>query len=402
MGKRKRHEAEKKPSPSVKQQQPMTQPHKELSPLVKPLEKASVATTRQESTVKRKAPEKDNQSQSHISQPLKKRKLTGIDKERLKQALSKSRNTPATAQSAATSLSPASNTKTKPTTTPSSQLNASSLKRPTSAAKSTNASSAPSSLSTLQQQMQKKLAGAKFRWINEILYTKESNEAVQIFGEKPEMFDIYHTGFRSQVESWPTNPIDIFITYLRTKSSHTVVADMGCGEGKIAQTLHNQMTIHSFDLASPNEFVITCDISKVPLKPSTVDVVIFCLSLMGTNFMDFIREAHRIMKPKGELKIAEVVSRFPDIDRFVDALKEVGFTLVRKDDSNKMFILFDFVKDGAGTQKVVKKGGQSAKNKGGSGEGKKGKGGKEGKAGKTGNTGGDAAPLLKPCVYKKR
>ena len=29
-----------------------------------------------------------------------------------------------------------------------------------------------------------------------------------------------------------------------------------------------------------------------------LDAAVFCLSLMGTNFMDFIREAHRTLKPK--------------------------------------------------------------------------------------------------------
>jgi hypothetical protein len=37
---------------------------------------------------------------------------------------------------------------------------------------------------------------------------------------------------------------------------------------------------------------------------------VFCLSLMGTNLADFIREAHRIMKRNGRLKIVEVGSRF--------------------------------------------------------------------------------------------
>ena len=35
---------------------------------------------------------------------------------------------------------------------------------------------------------------------------------------------------------------------------------------------------------------------QVPLKPASVDVVVFCLSLMGTNLVDFLREAHRVLK----------------------------------------------------------------------------------------------------------
>lgn len=45
-------------------------------------------------------------------------------------------------------------------------------------------------MTTLQQKMHKKLAGAKFRWINEQLYTTDSSAAVHLFQEKPEMFQI--------------------------------------------------------------------------------------------------------------------------------------------------------------------------------------------------------------------
>jgi ribosomal RNA-processing protein 8 len=37
---------------------------------------------------------------------------------------------------------------------------------------------------------------------------------------------------------------------------------------------------------------------QVPLANDTLDAAVFCLSLMGTNFMQFIREAHRTLKPK--------------------------------------------------------------------------------------------------------
>jgi len=74
------------------------------------------------------------------------------------------------------------------------------------------------------------------------------------------------------------------------------VADMGCGDAKIAQSVEQK--VHSFDLVSNNKWVTACDIAKVPLKNDSVDVVIFCLSLMGTNLVDFINEAHRILTSK--------------------------------------------------------------------------------------------------------
>ncbi|KAI9091722.1 methyltransferase-domain-containing protein [Phlyctochytrium arcticum] len=253
-------------------------------------------------------------------------------------------------------------------------------------------------LTPLQQKMAKKLAGSKFRWINELLYTSASADAVKLFTSKPEMFDIYHEGFRSQTEGWPVNPVDGFLEWLRGKEGSVVVADMGCGDAKIGRTLKEEgrgVTVHSFDLVKRSEEVTACDIRKVPLKAATVDVVIFCLSLMGTNFLEFLQEAHRILKPGGELRIAEVISRFPDVPAFLRALEEVGFTVNRTDDSNKMFILFECVKGGGGgvasgprpSHKNSKK--KNARPKQDDGAGKK-----------TDEKG--PAVLLKPCIYKRR
>ena len=47
-----------------------------------------------------------------------------------------------------------------------------------------------------------------------------------------------------------------------------------------------------------NEFVEVCDMANVPLEDESVDVAVFCLSLMGTNFLNFIAEACRYTKLK--------------------------------------------------------------------------------------------------------
>ncbi|ORY43335.1 hypothetical protein BCR33DRAFT_698067 [Rhizoclosmatium globosum] len=234
-------------------------------------------------------------------------------------------------------------------------------------------------LTDLQAKMKKTLSGGRFRMINEQLYTTTSDIAVELFKEAPETFDIYHEGFRAQVELWPSNPVDHFIQTLSAakipKTKPLVIADMGCGEAALARSLLSQnthekqkFTVHSFDLASPNEFVVACDIRSVPLEDGVCDVVVFSLSLMGTNFIEFLEEAWRILRDGGQLRIAEVVSRFPDIDKFVEALTAIGFKLTKKDASNKMFILFDFLKKG---KKAVEGDDESQ-------------------------------PLLTPCLYRKR
>lgn len=67
-----------------------------------------------------------------------------------------------------------------------------------------------------------------------------------------------------------------------------------------------------------------------------MDVAVFCLSLMGTNFPSYVEEGDRVLRNGGWLVIAEVKSRLDpstggaDICKFVEAICEVGFRLVSK------------------------------------------------------------------------
>jgi len=244
--------------------------------------------------------------------------------------------------------------------------------------------------------------------------------------------------------------------------------------------------VHSFDLVAANERVTACNISRVPLPNASLDVAIFCLSLMGVDFIKFIHEAHRTLKQgsghnedcrqmrerlrlrklsaamthplsllflsllipcvqlcSGSLLISEVRSRFEEagIDVFIRAVKDVGFTLRRKDMRNAMFATLEFVKSNKGAaaaddeedeakeeghQRAGKQQQQQRKKAGGattapnqkqsSGHDRnkaKGKGKQDGGSNKKGGAkfshpvakkGQDAsaAPMLTACIYKKR
>lgn len=228
-----------------------------------------------------------------------------------------------------------------------------------------------SSLSKLQQKFQRKLQGAQFRWINEELYTTDSETSFREITE--EKFRVYHRGFASQVQKWPVNPVRVVAAMLKARGDRKlVVADFGCGDAELALKLERQHSVHSFDLVAPNERVTACDMAHVPLKDASVDVAVFCLSLMGTNLRDFVAEAFRVLKPGGEMIVAEVKSRFEHtsssissggkegrdehepadrtsatttnggIRGFVRAMRKMHFKLLRMDVSNKMFAIFRF------------------------------------------------------------
>jgi ubiquinone/menaquinone biosynthesis C-methylase UbiE len=46
---------------------------------------------------------------------------------------------------------------------------------------------------------------------------------------------------------------------------------------------------------------------------------------MGTDWINMIREARRVLKTDGKLLIAEVTSRFEKVEEFVKLVESVGF-----------------------------------------------------------------------------
>ncbi|XP_010575027.1 PREDICTED: ribosomal RNA-processing protein 8 isoform X2 [Haliaeetus leucocephalus] len=108
--------------------------------------------------------------------------------------------------------------------------------------------------------MEERLLSARFRYINQQLYTSTSQEAARLFQSDPEAFEIYHRGFAQQVRRWPENPVNRIIRYLRRRPASLVVADFGCGDCKIASSVRNK--VHSFDLVPLSPLVTVCDMAK--------------------------------------------------------------------------------------------------------------------------------------------
>ncbi|KAK5089383.1 25S rRNA (adenine645-N1)-methyltransferase [Exophiala xenobiotica] len=197
---------------------------------------------------------------------------------------------------------------------------------------------APPNLTALQAKMRAKLTSARFRHLNETLYTTPSSDALKLFSNSPDLFAEYHAGFSQQVkDSWPQNPVDVYIKTVKARGSlaspvHAsaalpplprrkpgicTIADLGCGDAPLARGLQSvirnlNLKLHNFDLHAPNSLVTKADISALPLRDGEVDIAVFCLSLMGTNWLAFVEEAWRILRGdgKGEVWVAEVKSRF--------------------------------------------------------------------------------------------
>ncbi|XP_061845778.1 ribosomal RNA-processing protein 8 isoform X3 [Colius striatus] len=112
----------------------------------------------------------------------------------------------------------------------------------------------------LRARMEERLRAARFRYINQQLYTSSSRDAARLFQSDPEAFDIYHRGFAQQVGRWPHNPVQRIIRYLRRRPASLVVADFGCGDCKLATSVKNK--VHCFDLVPLSPLVTVCDMAE--------------------------------------------------------------------------------------------------------------------------------------------
>jgi ribosomal RNA-processing protein 8 len=187
-------------------------------------------------------------------------------------------------------------------------------------------------LSALQEKLRKRLESGQFRELNEELYTCTGAQAAAMMRSGPGLFAKYHAGYAEQVRRWPSNPLERVLSFLKSQRADLRVADLGCGEARLSSE-SPQSTVHSFDLVAVNDRVTACDIANLPLKESSVDIAVFCLSLMGTNYGEFLTEARRVLRPSGWVLIAEVASRFEDHDArtFKKAVEALGF---RSDNSH--------------------------------------------------------------------
>ena len=84
-----------------------------------------------------------------------------------------------------------------------------------------------------------------------------------------------------------------------------VIGDFGCGKGELMELL-KENKMYSFDHHNIiDEKIIPCDMKSVPIKDEKLDVAIFSLSIMGTNWPDYIVEAKKCLAKNGFLFIAE-------------------------------------------------------------------------------------------------
>ena len=171
----------------------------------------------------------------------------------------------------------------------------------------------------LQQAQQKKLGG-------NVLMGLTTNGQL-LLQENSQEWAHYPTLYQESRKDWAVIPYEEMIRCCQQRSDYTI-GDFGSGEAKLAEAVSDRHKVYSFDHIAINNNVSACDMAHVPLDDETLDVAIFSLSLMGSNFTDYLREAYRTLKLDGQLHIIESTSRFRDPGQFRTDLEALGFTVI--------------------------------------------------------------------------
>ena len=104
--------------------------------------------------------------------------------------------------------------------------------------------------------------------------------------------------------------------------------------------------VYSFDHVAINSSVFACDMAKTGMDSQILDVAVFSLSLMGTNWHHYLIEAFRLLRSGGLLKIAEPASGW-EKDKFYELKKGIensGFQLLGDARVSSKFVYIDAAK----------------------------------------------------------
>ena len=80
-----------------------------------------------------------------------------------------------------------------------------------------------------------------------------------------------------------------------------------------------------------------------PLNDNETDITVFCLSLWGTNYLDYIKEAYRITSKRGFMYIVEPNDEF-DFGKLKEDIKQIGFNKINETIRGK-FTYLTFIKN---------------------------------------------------------
>ena len=161
--------------------------------------------------------------------------------------------------------------------------------------------------------------------------TSSSSHMNEYFRSNPDKWREYHSIREENKKEWVEDPINVIAEKLN-KNRHQVIADLGCGMNQLKTLVKSYSQWYSFDHYSDDETVIKADISDLReyLQDNSVDAAVFCMSLWGTNYMDYIKESYRYLKSGGIVYIAEPKDKINQSE-LIGGATQIGFEIISID-----------------------------------------------------------------------
>ena len=175
--------------------------------------------------------------------------------------------------------------------------------------------------------------------------TSTSKHMHDWFINNPDDWKEYHKQREISKSKWLEDPVDVIAKEINERNDTNVIADLGCGLAKLSKIIKAPNKVISVDHYSEDPNVIKADIVDLSkyINDNEVDITIFCLSLWGTNYLDYIKEAYRITSKRGFMYIVEPNNEF-DFDKLKEDIKQIGFNKINEVIRDK-FIYLTFIKN---------------------------------------------------------
>jgi SAM-dependent methyltransferase len=184
--------------------------------------------------------------------------------------------------------------------------------------------------------------------LHKLYKTMNSQTLHKHFEDNPDDWINYHKISKENEESFPDEeiPYKKVIEYLENipgKKSKDV-ADLGCGEARVCEHFSesDRFKFINMDHVSCSDLVVKQDIKDTLLDDYSMDIVVLCLAMWGSNCKAYITEANRILDENGVLLIIEATKRWTNEEtgenKLVKLLKDNNFTIKNIEEEKFMFI----------------------------------------------------------------
>ena len=183
--------------------------------------------------------------------------------------------------------------------------------------------------------------------IHQKAHTSTSKHMHDWFTNNPNEWKEYHKQRELAKQTWEIDPVDVIAQEINSRNDVNKIADLGCGLAKLSTLVKKPNEVISVDHYSEDPNVIKADIADLStyIKDSEIDITVFCLSLWGTNYLDYIKEAYRITAKRGFMYIVQPKEKVNEnIDEFINNINNLGFQKINEF-IRERFIYLKFVKN---------------------------------------------------------